>query len=73
MRGEVWPVSADTIQNDKNRKVEKRSFLSAQEVTLLLAAAKKLTLLDTRPRSYSSDLQAWTARFRSRLSTVEPD
>jgi type 1 fimbriae regulatory protein FimE len=50
MRGEVWPVSADTIQNDKNRKVEKRSFLSAQEVTLLLAAAKN-SRYSTRDRA----------------------
>lgn len=33
-------MSANTIQTDKNRKVERRSFLSAQEVTQLLSAAK---------------------------------
>ena len=48
--GEVLPVNADTIQIDQNRKVEKRSFLSAQEVTLLLAAAKK-TRYSTRDRA----------------------
>lgn len=35
------PVGADNIQIDKNRKVEKRSFLSAQGVTKLLTVAKK--------------------------------
>jgi integrase len=34
-------LGTDTIQTDKNRKVEKRSFLSAQEVSQILSAAKK--------------------------------
>lgn len=43
-------MSADTIQIDKNRKVAKRSFLSANEVTQLLVAAKK-SRYSTRDRA----------------------
>lgn len=43
-------MSRDTIQTDKNRKVVKRTFLSAQEVSQILSAAKK-TRYSTRDRA----------------------
>lgn len=44
-------MARHTIQTDKNRKVEKkRAFLTAQEVTLLLSAAKK-SRYSTRDRA----------------------
>lgn len=43
-------MTTSTIQTDENRKVEKRSFLSAHEVTQLLSAAKK-SRYSTRDRA----------------------
>jgi site-specific recombinase XerD len=43
-------MSRDTIQTDKNRKVAKRTFLSAQEVSQILSAAKN-TRYSTRDRA----------------------
>jgi len=43
-------MSRDTIQTDKNRKVAKRTFLSAQEVSQILLAAKN-TRYSTRDRA----------------------